>query len=152
MYLNEGGAEIIWQEEHQVPYGVQDTTWIGFDSSRSLTGKVTTSALASCFSELTLDLVVCCVQVEWMMAEGFAGWMVWNFDLDDFNAQHCGEGAYPLINVMNDALTGAPPTTTTSTSAPSTTTSGGASTTTTNGGGMPPYDGLLSAVPPQYIY
>ena len=101
---------------------------------------------------ITLDLVVCCVQVEWMMAEGFAGWMVWNFDLDDFNAQHCGQGVYPLINVMNDALTGAPPTTTTSTSAPSTTTSGGASTTTTNGGGMPPYDGLLSAVPPQYIY
>ena len=44
------------------------------------------------------------MQVAWMMSEGYAGWMVWDFDLDDFAGIHCGEGPYPLINAMNDAL------------------------------------------------
>ena len=76
-----------------------------------------------------------------MMTEGFAGWMVWNFDLDDFNAQHCGPDVYPLINAMNDALTGTPPTTTSSTTSEATSSASSGTTTTTNGGGMPDYDG-----------
>ena len=41
-----------------------------------------------------------------MMSEGYAGWMVWALDLDDFHGT-CGQDSYPLIKVLFNAV-GAP--------------------------------------------
>jgi chitinase len=30
--------------------------------------------------------------------------MVWSLDLDDFKGSSCGEGKYPLLNAIKDAL------------------------------------------------
>ena len=57
------------------------------------------SRLRSLSHALRLDL-----QVEWMMSSGYAGWMLWDFDLDDFTGNYCGQGPYPLTNAMNAAL------------------------------------------------
>ena len=39
-----------------------------------------------------------------MISEGFGGWMAWDFDLEDWTGQFCGQGTYPLIRLLNDAL------------------------------------------------
>ena len=43
-------------------------------------------------------------QVKWMKKGGFGGWMVWSFDLDDFNGSFCKAGNYPLLKTLNGAL------------------------------------------------
>lgn len=40
-----------------------------------------------------------------MKQNGFAGVMVWALDLDDFNNM-CGQGKYPLMNAINQELSG----------------------------------------------
>ena len=44
------------------------------------------------------------VQVQYIRTNGYAGWMVWALDLDDFLGQHCGQGTYPLMRTLNAAL------------------------------------------------
>ena len=45
-----------------------------------------------------------------MKASGFGGFMVWCYDLDDFNGRYCGGSTYPLVKAMNYALAGDQPT------------------------------------------
>ena len=45
-----------------------------------------------------------CLQVQWLKKSGFAGWLMWTVDLDDFKGDFCGEGAYPLLKTLNDEL------------------------------------------------
>ena len=45
-----------------------------------------------------------CLQVQWLKKSGFAGWLLWTVDLDDFKGDFCGEGAYPLLKTLNDEL------------------------------------------------
>jgi len=40
-----------------------------------------------------------------MKQNGFAGVMVWALDLDDFS-NSCGQGKYPLMNAINQELSG----------------------------------------------
>ncbi len=46
------------------------------------------------------------LQVNWMMNNGFGGWMVWDMNLDDFSGEFCNEGRYPLISFLSDAVAG----------------------------------------------
>ena len=59
-------------------------------------------------------------QIDWMKAGGYGGFMVWAYDLDDFNGLYCGGTRYPLIQTMNSALSDGniPPVTTLSTPEP----------------------------------
>ena len=45
-------------------------------------------------------------QVNWLKNEGFAGWMVWTLDFDDFSGTFCNAGKYPLIKALKNALSG----------------------------------------------
>ena len=53
--------------------------------------------------------VIMMLQVQWMRAQGYAGWMVWSLDLDDHTGDFCHQGPYPLINTMKKALSGENP-------------------------------------------
>ncbi len=54
--------------------------------------------------------------MQYIKDEGYAGWMVWALDTDDFKGGFCGQGDYPLIRTLNGqdvpeiAPTGPPPT------------------------------------------
>ena len=66
------------------------------------------------------------------MDNGLGGAMVWALDLDDFNAQFCGEGKYPLLTAINAVLNNAPAITLPSTAAPSITPSSAPSITSSS--------------------
>jgi chitinase len=84
----EGGrATRVWNDEHQVPYGYLDTTWCGYDDTQSLQ-----------------------IKVKYIKDEGFAGYMIWCLDLDDFNGRFCGGTKYPLIRTIAAAWDGNLPT------------------------------------------
>ncbi|KAI0210818.1 Acidic mammalian chitinase [Lamellibrachia satsuma] len=105
-----GGGSVKWHSQHQVPYAYKGTNWVGYDNVRSLTAKV-----------------------NWLKNQGFAGWMVWTLDFDDFGGSFCNAGKYPLIKALKNALNGGsgPTTTTTTSSSSSTTTPQSTSSTTT---------------------
>ena len=42
-------------------------------------------------------------------AKGLAGAMFWSLDLDDFKGNQCGEGKYPLMKAVANALGGYTP-------------------------------------------
>ena len=44
------------------------------------------------------------IQVDWLVEQGFGGWMTWCLDLDDFTGNFCNQGKYPLLTKMNNAL------------------------------------------------
>jgi chitinase len=44
------------------------------------------------------------VKVDFVKANKLGGAMIWALDLDDFNGQSCGKGAYPLLRTINAAL------------------------------------------------
>ena len=60
---------------------MQGDQWVGFDSEKSLRTKT-----------------------RYLMEKGLGGALVWTFDLDDFTGQQCGQGKYPLINVIKTEL------------------------------------------------
>nr|UBY12664.1 chitinase [Eisenia andrei] len=107
------GATRVFSEEHKVPYAYKGDQWIGYDDEVSLKEKV-----------------------EYIIANGYSGWLVWNVDLDDFSGDlGCSAGPYPLLSAINRYLEDAPssPVPTTPTVAPATTVigTGTPSTTTT---------------------
>jgi len=75
------GGSVYRDAERQVPHVVSGNQWIGYDDVQSLVTKV-----------------------RWMKAQGYGGWMIWALDLDDFNGNFCGQGKYPLLKAMNEAL------------------------------------------------
>ena len=38
--------------------------------------------------------------------KNLAGAMFWTLDMDDFNGKQCGQGRYPLLNAVKNALEG----------------------------------------------
>ncbi|KAK2163326.1 hypothetical protein NP493_1463g01034 [Ridgeia piscesae] len=82
MFIYGGGTQ-KWQSEQKVPYAFKGTKWVGYEDPLSLQEKV-----------------------KWMKRNGFGGWMMWSFDLDDFNGRFCNTGNYPLLKTLNGALTG----------------------------------------------
>lgn len=45
------------------------------------------------------------MQVNYLKQRGLGGFMIWSLDLDDFSGT-CGQGNYPLLTAINQALTG----------------------------------------------
>lgn len=90
------GATRVWNEEHQTPHAYLGDQWVGYDDTDSLE-----------------------IKINWMKEQGYGGFMVWSYDLDDFNGNFCGGSKYPLLTAMNVALGSGgtnpsrPPTTTT---------------------------------------
>ena len=62
------------------PYAYNGNQWVGYDDKAMIAQKC-----------------------NYVRDEGFGGGMVWALDLDDFR-NLCGEGAYPLMNVMREIL------------------------------------------------
>lgn len=44
------------------------------------------------------------VQVKWLVAKGFAGYMVWSIDQDDYTGTQCNMGPWPMLSNMSDTL------------------------------------------------
>ncbi|CAG2104302.1 unnamed protein product [Medioppia subpectinata] len=74
-------------DTQKIPYAVKGNQWIGYDDQTSLTEKV-----------------------NFLKSRGLGGACIWSIDTDDFNGV-CGEGRFPLLTQINNALRGgvAPP-------------------------------------------
>lgn len=79
---NTPGTNYVYNDEHQAPYVYNGNQWVGFDDTRSLQAKV-----------------------DYMRDGGFGGYFVWVMDTDDFQGTFCGQGAYPLMNFLKNAVT-----------------------------------------------
>jgi len=69
-----------WDEQCQAPFAYNGIKWIGYDDPESI-GK----------------------KVGFAMGEEMAGIMIWSVDTDDFLGK-CGNGRFPLLNAINEAL------------------------------------------------
>ncbi|XP_035825783.1 chitotriosidase-1-like [Aplysia californica] len=75
------GAKVEFLEDQRVPYLVQNDQWVGFEDETSIAEKIA-----------------------FIKDNGFAGGMVWDYDLDDFSGEFCGQGRYPLISLISKSL------------------------------------------------
>nr|XP_022318915.1 probable chitinase 10 [Crassostrea virginica] len=80
--LNFNGWTRQWHSEHKVPYAYKGSQWIGYDDVESFN-----------------------VKIDYIIAKGLGGGMVWSLDQDDFS-NSCGNGPYPLMNVLRGRLSG----------------------------------------------
>ncbi|KAJ7377108.1 hypothetical protein OS493_030702 [Desmophyllum pertusum] len=78
------GLTVVRDNAVQAPYGFKGDQWVGFDDVVSLTRKVNTL----------------------IKGKHLLGAMFWALDLDDFKGSFCGEGRYPLMNAVKQALGG----------------------------------------------
>jgi len=121
--LKNAGAVTVYNTEQQSPYTYIGNQWVGYDNTQSLNTKV----------KYTVD-------------NGYAGWMTWCLDLDDFTGGHCGSGGYPLLSEMNRALPGS--TVPTNSPATATTTPPWVQTTTTTPYTGPPTTSTTTTLAP----
>ncbi|XP_035828555.1 acidic mammalian chitinase [Aplysia californica] len=80
-YIQNQGWTREWIGHQFVPYAYKGDQWVGYDDTISLGYKV---------REMINNL-------------GLAGAFIWAIDLDDFSG-HCGQGKYPLLHAINNAL------------------------------------------------
>ncbi|XP_037094087.1 probable chitinase 10 [Pollicipes pollicipes] len=81
-FLDSENTTLVWDHEQEVPFAFRGDQWVGFDDERSLM-----------------------LKVDWLRELGFGGVMLWAADLDDFSGA-CGNGRYPLIAAVQEALDG----------------------------------------------
>ncbi|XP_029574996.1 acidic mammalian chitinase isoform X2 [Salmo trutta] len=75
------GATKVWDTPQDVPYAYKGTQWVGYDNVKSFG-----------------------IKVDWLKKNNFGGAMVWTLDMDDYTGTYCGQGKYPLINVLKKGL------------------------------------------------
>ncbi|XP_068718578.1 chitinase-3-like protein 1 [Montipora capricornis] len=80
------GLTVVQHNAVKAPYGYKGDQWVGYDDEDSLKQKV-----KSVIKENNL-----------------LGAMFWALDLDDFKGTFCGQGSYPLINAVKNALGAGP--------------------------------------------
>jgi len=78
------GLTVVQDNAVRAPYGYVGDQWVGFDDRASLVLKVNTL----------------------IKGKNLLGAMFWALDLDDFKGSFCGQGKYPLINAVKQALGG----------------------------------------------
>lgn len=71
------GYRSTYDTQWQAPYAVQGDQWIGYDNVDSIRAKV-----------------------KYVKQNQYGGSMIWTIDMDDFNGSQCGQGNYPLINIL----------------------------------------------------
>ncbi|XP_056017877.1 chitotriosidase-1-like [Ostrea edulis] len=69
-----------WHSEHKAPYAYHGTQWIGYDDGESIN-----------------------IKIDYIKTKGLGGGMVWSLDQDDFS-NSCGDGPYPLMNLLRSGL------------------------------------------------
>ncbi|XP_010873806.1 acidic mammalian chitinase [Esox lucius] len=79
-FLKDGATE-VWNAVQDVPYAYKGTQWVGYDNVKSFG-----------------------IKVDWLKKNNFGGAMVWTLDMDDYLGTFCGQGKYPLINVLKKGL------------------------------------------------
>ncbi|XP_005112658.1 acidic mammalian chitinase [Aplysia californica] len=75
------GARMEFLEDQRVPYLVLGNQWVGYENKTSIGEKIS-----------------------YIQDNDFAGGMVWDYDLDDFDGEFCGKGRYPLISLISQSL------------------------------------------------
>ena len=75
------GLTMVHDNPTGAPYGYKGNQWVGFDTRDSLMTKVGI-----------------------IKQKGLLGAMFWAYDLDDFEGKFCGQGPYPLMNAVKNAL------------------------------------------------
>jgi len=78
------GLTVVQDITVKAPYGYKGDQWVGFDNQKSLTLKVNSL----------------------IREKNLLGAMFWALDLDDFKGTFCGQGRYPLMNAVKQALGG----------------------------------------------
>jgi chitinase len=80
----------VWNDEQKVPYiysqevsssSASPMEWAGFEDVRSAE-----------------------VKAKYIMEKKLGGAMIWSLDFDDFEDKFCGQGAFPLLRVLNHYL------------------------------------------------
>ncbi|XP_012940863.1 chitotriosidase-1 [Aplysia californica] len=74
-------ARVVTLEDQKVPYLVLGNQWVGFDNKESIEEKI-----------------------KYIQDNAFAGGMVWDYDLDDFDGEFCSQERYPLISLISQSL------------------------------------------------
>lgn len=120
-FLNTAGAVRVYSPDHQAPYAYNGDQWIGYDDTQSLQAKV-----------------------DYIKNNAYGGWITWNLDLDDFAGTFCGNGAYPLLNVLTQRTLGYVPT---EGPTPAPTSSSSTASTTTTTTTTTPYTGPATTTP-----
>lgn len=77
--IKEGGWNVKWQEQQQVPYMYKDNVWVGYDDVKSVE-----------------------IKVDYAKSQDLGGVMVWSIETDDFRGK-CG-APYPILTTINQAL------------------------------------------------
>ncbi|CAG5118511.1 unnamed protein product, partial [Candidula unifasciata] len=90
--LKNTSTKRTFDQEQKNPYLVNGDNWVGYEDKESLD-----------------------IKLQWMTGLGVAGLMFWSLDQDDFTGQFCGDGKYPLLNLVKSKTE---PTTTTPTALP----------------------------------
>ncbi|KAL1772526.1 oviduct-specific glycoprotein [Sigmodon hispidus] len=74
-------AEKHWIDHQYVPYAYKGKEWVGYDDTISFSYKAT-----------------------FVKKEHFGGAMVWTLDMDDVRGTFCGNGPFPLVQILNELL------------------------------------------------
>ncbi|XP_060248906.1 chitinase-like protein 3 [Meriones unguiculatus] len=77
----EKGATQLWENSQQVPYAYDNNDWVGYDNIKSFS-----------------------LKANWLQQNGFAGAMIWDLGMDDFNGFFCNQGKFPLTSELKKAL------------------------------------------------
>nr|BAS44269.1 chitinase [Aplysia kurodai] len=77
----QAGAKRTFLDDQKVPYLVLGNQWVGYEDEDSIAEKIL-----------------------YIQNHAFAGGMVWDYDLDDFGGEFCGQGNYPLISLISQYL------------------------------------------------
>lgn len=87
----EGGWTTVWDSEQEVPHAYKGDQWIGYDDPQAIARKVGVYKNSGNLHLMTLSSI----QVNYSVANGLGGVLVWSIETDDFKGVN--GNTYPLL-------------------------------------------------------